>query len=696
MADADFAFDTWATEIGLNRKTTLCLTKEDCLTKQDLLRLSEPDIRRLGLSIGQTNTLLTELRKLGKGREDTPESNDTRSETSSTASTLLDPPQLGLSKEDEVEKSLDKFLKDGKDLQETGATGSGFGLGYDADPCMNLTLKASTKKAQKIINHVPERIATRLANKRKERMTLVEGTDGKYTFKSDDAQSPYLTIPEWSAFRITNKEYPPEKALMKNYLSCTKPSVKSVVEKQIKEEVENGRYKVCEKPMIITSALGAIPKPEKGKYRLIHDCSRPLGKAVNDLASQDPFAYTTFKEAVHMIRPGTFMAKLDLQSAYRSVKVHQADHSVLGLSWMFEGNTEPTYLYDTRLPFGARLSPSVFNTLSQAVKRIMALKGHKIIAYCDDFLCTGNTFEACLDSLNTLLKLCRDLGFAINYNKVMGPTTAITFLGINMDSDRMTVGLPFDKACETLSFLQDMASRRNLTKQQLQRIAGKVNWAGRVLYGGKCYVYNIYDRIKGLQGPWHKSRVTQELRKDLRWWIDSIAHHNGYLPIVDDRPPVSVSIDACTQGGGAVCDSHWCYVKWEDWPDTANKHINYKEVLSLEPATHIFAPYWRHCDVLVYCDSRAAVGMINKGRAHDKDVREALERIYTLSLRYDFRLKAIYYPGKQNGLADAVSRCHEKGQVERLIRLLGESYFINDGAPATTGSQCISRMRLVK
>ena len=47
-----------------------------------------------------------------------------------------------------------------------------------------------------------------------------------------------------------------------------------MVQAQIVEESEEGRYNVSsEKPQIV-SALGAIPK-SSGGVRLIHDCSRP-------------------------------------------------------------------------------------------------------------------------------------------------------------------------------------------------------------------------------------------------------------------------------------------------------------------------------------------------------------------------------------------------------------------------------------
>ncbi|CAC5404287.1 unnamed protein product [Mytilus coruscus] len=52
---------------------------------------------------------------------------------------------------------------------------------------------------------------------------------------------------------------------------------------QILTEIENGNYEFTESTPKIISHLGVIPKPDGG-VRIIHDCSRPLGSAVNDFA----------------------------------------------------------------------------------------------------------------------------------------------------------------------------------------------------------------------------------------------------------------------------------------------------------------------------------------------------------------------------------------------------------------------------
>ena len=479
-------------------------------------------------------------------------------------------------------------------------------------------------------------------------------------------------------FRITNKTVQGDRVYMENYKSCTNRETFDIVERQIREEIDNNRYVVCEAPKRITSALGAIPKPEKGRVRLIHDCSRPAGSGVNDFAENVKFSYQSLQDGLDLVVPGAWMAKLDLASAYRSVKVSPLDYCVTGLSWKFKGMAEVTYMYDQRLPFGARLSPGIFNTLSQAIRRMMARKGFKnVVAYCDDFLCVSSSKEECIRTLNTLWSLCRKLGFAINYNKVIGPVTKITFLGITIDSKTMTLGLPAEKVTDLCRDIQSLIASKSASKRTLQSVAGKLNWASRVIQGGRFFVSEVYGRIKTLRGMWHRTRITQQLRRDLLWWSDQVSNFNGTLPIVDSREQTPLCIDACTEGGGGYYGGEWFYLSWNHWPGMADKHINFKEVLTLEPAAHIFAPWWANKRITVYSDSTAAVGMINKGRAPDSEVNDSLRRVYWLSAKFNFQLKALHYPGRYNEVADRCSRLAEPGGFDKLVDVLNHTLVDN-------------------
>ncbi|CAG2216116.1 unnamed protein product [Mytilus edulis] len=154
---------------------------------------------------------------------------------------------------------------------------------------------------------------------------------------------------------------------------------------QILNEIERGNYVFAEKTPRIISPLAVIPKPDGG-VRIIHDCSRPEGSAVNSFVGEiEKQRFQTLDEASKLVTPNCYMAKVDLKTAYRSVNLSSQSQEVTGLKWTFPDGTDYTF-YDTKLPFGSKLAPHIFHRLSQAVRRMMSRRGFTIIAYLDDFL----------------------------------------------------------------------------------------------------------------------------------------------------------------------------------------------------------------------------------------------------------------------------------------------------------------------
>ena len=124
------------------------------------------------------------------------------------------------------------------------------------------------------------------------------------------------------------------------------------------------------------------------------------------------------------------MAKLDLEAAYRHVPVHPDDQGLLAVKWGDE-----VYV-DSALPFGLRSAPKIFTAVADGIAWCMSCSGIKdFIHYLDDFLFVGPPGSSdCLRALEAAIPLCESLGFPVAPHKVEGPSTSITFLGIEVDS----------------------------------------------------------------------------------------------------------------------------------------------------------------------------------------------------------------------------------------------------------------------
>lgn len=462
---------------------------------------------------------------------------------------------------------------------------------------------------------------------------------------------------------------------VENYSSATNLKMRALCEAQIITELENGHYKIVDDKPLITSALGAIPKGlNSSKVRLIHDCSQPTGQAVNDFARTNHFKYQSIQDAVRMISPNCFLAKLDLQNAYRSVKIHPSNYQATGIKWRFHGSSKFTYMVDTRLPFGAARSPEIFNKLTQAVRVIMKMQGHNsIVVYLDDFLVIDKTYEGCQRSLYALMKLVRELGFQINYSKLDGPSQEITFLGLVLNSVERTIRVPENKLHEIHCLLHKTLNAHKVTKQHIQQIVGKLNWITQCIYGGRFHMRRLIDRANTLRASGHRTRVTTDMKRDILWWLEFMKIFNGTMPMIDDRSAISVSIDACKTACGAFYQGDFIYMPWTQ--TTSQLPINYLEVLSLEIAARRWSHIWSNQMVYVHCDNIAACAIINKGSSRHPIVMDSLRRVFWLSAVFNFRMRAVYYPGRFNTLADNVSRLHEPNGIRRLVETMSQVGF---------------------
>lgn len=463
-----------------------------------------------------------------------------------------------------------------------------------------------------------------------------------------------------SGFDIIDPDSTPETVELDNHPSASIGSLLfSKVSAQVLDEIVNGNYvQVASRPTIV-SPLGAIPKSDGG-IRLIHDCSRPASKCVNSYAiNEEKFHFQSVDDAADMVCRGAYMAKVDLKSAYRSVRISSHSQQVTGLKWVLDGQVR--YFIDTKLPFGSKMAPGIFHRLSQAVKRMMCNKGFKrVVAYLDDFFICEDSFDRCVEALSTLIGLLRALGFMINWSKVVDPCQKIIFLGVEIDSVDMALRLSQDKLNSIKQELKVFSARKRASKRQFQSLAGKLNWATAVVRGGRGFLRRVLDKIVSLKCQHHKARLDQDLLADIFWWKEFMSTFNGKSLLLDSLPLGAVYTDACQEGGGGHWGENWFYLNWSlDCPAFSDSHINVKEVLAAVGAAHFWGHKWRNKKIILFTDNSVTVSGINKGTSRNKVIMGLLRYLFWLSASNNFVLKACHIPGVNNIVADTISRLHE-------------------------------------
>lgn len=462
-----------------------------------------------------------------------------------------------------------------------------------------------------------------------------------------------------NGFHITKPDAQLKPSCLPNHKSAM--SNKEATWKLIEKEVVLGNYIQVDSAPTIVSPLALVPKGEG--FRLIHDCSAPCHSCLNSYAPEfDKYSYETVDHAVSMLTPGDYMAKVDIRAAYRHVSIHPSSQRATGLAWQVNGKT--VYYVDTKLPFGAKASPTIFHRLSQSVKRMMIRKGHEhIVAYQDDFLVMGSTYQECYDIWMALQTLLEDLGFKLSIEKLIKPTTCITFLGIEIDSKNMCVRLPLDKLDNIRTIVGQFLGMKRATKRQLQQLAGKLNFASRAVRGGRIFLRRILDSITKLKHQHHKTRVRGALRDDILWWDRFLLQFNGISTWINDNEVATIVTDACLESGGCFYNGDFLYTVWQaDHPSAVDLPINYKETLMASLAVIHWAPYLGSKVVNVFTDNTCAAAIMNKCTCRSPLIMSVIRDMFWMAATYNFVVKASYWPGERNIIADTVSRLHQPGK----------------------------------
>ena len=105
--------------------------------------------------------------------------------------------------------------------------------------------------------------------------------------------------------------------------------------------------------------------------------------------------------------------------------------------------------FSTRLPFGLRSAPKIFEAVADALQWMFTRQGVTWVDhYLDDYmyitLGPPGTMT-CQANLERMLSSCRRLGIPVAPGKCPGPTSVLVFLGFELDRKQMIIRLPREK-----------------------------------------------------------------------------------------------------------------------------------------------------------------------------------------------------------------------------------------------------------
>ena len=98
--------------------------------------------------------------------------------------------------------------------------------------------------------------------------------------------------------------------------------------------------------------------------------------------------------------------------------------------------------------------------------------------YLDDFILVGAPrSRECAKGLDFLLETCEELGVPVEDHKCMGPTSCLVFLGICIDTQKMTISLPDEKLEQLKSMFTLWKTIKAGTRRELESLLGHLQHA---------------------------------------------------------------------------------------------------------------------------------------------------------------------------------------------------------------------------
>ncbi len=250
-------------------------------------------------------------------------------------------------------------------------------------------------------------------------------------------------------------------------------------------------------------------------------------------------------------------------------------------------------------------------------------------------------------------------------DKTVLPTTCLTYLGLTIDTEKQEIRLPQHKITTLTEELSGVLSpdRKKVTLHLLQSIVGKLNFVCKAIPMGRPFLRRFIDAQKSASKPFHRIRITREIREDLHMWLHFLSNHNGKLLILDidwtDSTTLQLFTDAAgSQGFGAYFQGHWVNGYWpQAWKEQGwLKDITMLELFPIVLAIKLWGRQLAKRRVLFHCDNQAVVSIINKQTAKGTRVMSLLRNLVLLSLQHNVLFKAVYIDTHSNIIADSLSR----------------------------------------
>ena len=416
---------------------------------------------------------------------------------------------------------------------------------------------------------------------------------------------------------------------------------------------------------------GAVPKKlEPDKIRPVSDHTKTLFNSAVDL-NKVRHTLNTYEEISEALMPGYYMRVEDVDGAFPILPLSPRVWKYMYVHWYdvdkpLEEQQAPNTLYVHVFgDFGTSTLPGIWDLFVKCLKG-MAMVEHILTLpmphYVDDNGLIGPDKDEVDNEAEALGAYFASLGVPFKRLKSLVAATRQLMLGFWWDSLSRTRSLEVKKYNIYLEHLESVLEAKTLTLHEMQVLAGRMHRASLTLpMRSKVYMSGILLMQHGLKLPWHRRRVTAELRKDILSLIKILKCNHGeglfdysHLPLA---PPIYTDASrSSSYSGGGYFTLDGAYDYWKYARSMSRQPIMILEADAAYRALATLAPTLKGKRVALYTDNQSFGFALERGASTSPALNTVLKRIFELSVEWSFVVQPFWIPTDDNYLADALSR----------------------------------------
>ena len=450
----------------------------------------------------------------------------------------------------------------------------------------------------------------------------------------------------------------PKLARFPTVISCyANPHRNSYLLEALHQLIDKNAIELVQNPTSLGffNRLFLVPKPNN-KWRPILDLSK-----LNLFLKVEKFKMETPETIRTSLQQGEWVTSVDFKDAYFHIPIQEQSRKYL--RFHIQGRT---YQFKA-LPFGLSTAPMEFTVVAKEVKLMASHKGIRIHQYLDDWLVRTRSKQLCLLHTQTLVKMCRKLGWLVNIEKSeLEPKQIFNFVGYQFDLQSGRVRPTPDRWQNLQDKIQLLLSTPTCLVRQFMSLIGLLTATEKQVHLGRLHMRPIQWHLKN---NW---RVPESLEKviplpislhpHLQWWLEANNVLQGQ-PLHPIRHALQIFTDASKEGWGTHLNELTARGSWS--VPESNLHINYLELKAVFLALKEFQDLCVGQIVLVATDNTTVVAYINKeGGMRSGPLCALLWRILTWCSQRQVTLKARHIPGHLNVIADKLCRLGQTIQTE--------------------------------